>query len=115
MFLPDIAEDNLKLLSEDVAMTIYGVMLAIEVRKNWAMAMHLFSSCKMQGCFQCNNLVEQWEKEFYVSSEKVKKYYFDNFPDIETVKPVPIEVNNEFKDILCSKYIGKCIYSDLTS
>ena len=47
----------------------------------------------MQGCFQCNNLVEQWEKEFYVSSEKVKKYYFDNFPDIETVKPVPIEVN----------------------
>jgi len=47
LFLPDIAEDNLKLLSEDVAMTIYGVMLAIE------------------GCFQCNNLVEQWEKEFY--------------------------------------------------
>ena len=42
LFLPDIAEDNLKLLSEDVAMTIYGVMLAIEVRKNWAVALHIF-------------------------------------------------------------------------
>ena len=32
MFLPDTAEDTLKLISEDVTMTIYGIIMAIEVR-----------------------------------------------------------------------------------
>ena len=38
--------------------------------------------------------MEQWEKEFFVCSEKVRKYYCDNFPDMKTLKPVPIEVIN---------------------
>ena len=38
--------------------------------------------------------MEQWEKEFFVCSEKVRRYYCHNFPDMETLKPVPIEVIN---------------------
>ena len=30
--MPDSAEDTLKLISEDVTMTIYGIIMAIEVR-----------------------------------------------------------------------------------
>ena len=55
--------------------------------------------------------MEQWEKEFFVCSEKVRKYYFDNFPDMETLKPVPIEVVNlsrlfeeDNKPFWCQRY-----------
>ena len=47
----------------------------------------------MDGCMQCENLLDQWEKEFFViHTEKIKSYYYQNYPDIESLDPLHFEV-----------------------
>ena len=56
----------------------------------------------MDGCYQYESLLEQWEKDFFlVNSEKMKEYYRCTFPDIESIRPISMEVGVfSLKDIL---------------
>ena len=47
----------------------------------------------MDGCFQYENLLEQWEKDFFlINSEKMRNYYRCTYPDVDALSPIHLEV-----------------------
>ena len=53
--------------------------------------MGLYISC--DGCMRCDNLLDQWEKEFFIfHTEKIKSYYNQTYPDMTTLGPLHLEV-----------------------
>ena len=52
-------------------------------------------SCAIDGCFQFENLLDQWIGEFFPAenSEKIRNYYLSTYPGIERLDPVRLEVN----------------------
>ena len=59
-------------------------------------------SVAMDGCYQYENLLQQWEKDFFLfNSEKMKDYYRCTYPDIESIDPLRFEVGvYSLEDIL---------------
>ena len=52
-------------------------------------------SCAIDGCFQFENLLDQWVSEFFpANSEKIRKYYRSLYPGIESLEPVCLEVSS---------------------
>jgi len=55
-------------------------------------------SCAIDGCFQFENLLDQWVSEFFpANSEKIRKYYRSLYPGIESLEPVCLEMFDTVK------------------
>ena len=77
IFFPHTATDDkmLEEIAENVNCNITGLGFA------------------MDGCYQHKNLLEQWEKDFFlIHSEKLRKYYCCTYPDVESMDPIRLEV-----------------------
>ena len=46
----------------------------------------------LMDCFESVNFLEQMIRNMFVDSKKYRKFYVETFPDIESIKPIPIEV-----------------------
>ena len=76
LFFPQSDASLIEAIADNISTTIMG----------------LYAS--MDGCMRCENLLDQWEKEFLViHTEKIKSYYYQNYPDIETLDPLHFEVH----------------------
>ena len=77
IFIPQTATDDkmLEEIAENVNLNITGLGFA------------------MDGCYQYKNLLEQWEKDFFlIHSEKLRNYYCCTYPDVESMDPICVEV-----------------------
>ena len=75
MFLPQTDSMFIEAIAENISTTIMGLYIS------------------MDGCMACENLLDQFEKEFImVKTEKIKSYYHQTYPDIETLNPLHLEV-----------------------
>ena len=77
IFIPHTDKDDMMLeeIAENVNLNIIGLGVA------------------MDGCYQYKNLLEQWEKDFFlINSEKVRNYYRCTFPDVDSIGPIHLEV-----------------------
>ena len=75
IFFPRTDDMVLEEIAENVNLNIIGLGVA------------------MDGCFQYENLLEQWEKDFFlIHSEKVRNYYRSTFPDVESIGSTHPEV-----------------------
>ena len=75
IFLPETDTLVIEKIADNINVNIMGLAFA------------------MDGCYQFKNLLEQWEKDFFlINSEKMKEYYRCTFPDIESLHPVHGEV-----------------------
>ena len=76
IFFPHTDEIMLEKIAENVNLNIIGLGVA------------------MDGCYQYKNLLEQWEKDFFlINSEKVRNYYRSTFPDVDSIGPIHLEVH----------------------
>ena len=75
IFFPHTDDIMLEEIAENVNLNIIGLGVA------------------MDGCYQYKNLLEQWEKDFFlINSEKVRNYYRCTFPDVDSIGPIHLEV-----------------------
>ena len=74
-FFPQSDSLLIEALADNISTTIIG----------------LYISC--DGCMRCDNLLDQWEKEFFIiHTEKIKSYYNRTYPDMEKLGPLHLEV-----------------------
>ena len=75
IFFPHTDDKMLEEIAENVNLNIIGLGVA------------------MDGCYQYKNLLEQWEKDFFlINSEKMRNYYRCTFPDVDSISPIHLEV-----------------------
>ena len=75
IFFPQSDSLLIEALADNISTTIIGLYLSLD------------------GCMSCDNLLDQWEKEFFIiHTEKIKSYYNKTYPDMETLGPVHLEV-----------------------
>ena len=77
IFFPQTAKDDMMLeeIAENVNLNLIGLGFS------------------MDGCYQHKNLLEQWEKDFFlIHSEKLRNYYICTYPDVESMGPIRLEV-----------------------
>ena len=89
-FFPETNFDILESIAESINLTFMGLMVSLD------------------GCFQSKNLLDQWERDFCLGkSEKIRNHYRQNYPDIESLDPVTIEVCLKLKtlDLIFSREI----------
>jgi len=75
IFFPHTDDMILQEISENVILNIIGLGVA------------------MDGCYQYDNLLEQWEKDFFlINSEKMRNYYRCTYPDVDALEPIHLEM-----------------------
>jgi len=75
IFFPHTDDMMLEEIAENVNLNIIGLGVA------------------MDGCYQYENLLEQWEKDFFlINSEKMRNYYRCTYPDVDALGPIHLEM-----------------------
>ena len=114
VFLPQLTADTLDLIVGNVSLTVMGI------------------SCCAFRCFASRTLLEQYQNCSIIALDSIWSHYKQVFPDIENLKPVPIESydicsspyaqrfeDEEFIDAISEKFsnllkgdheLGKIIY-----
>ena len=75
IFFPESESLLIEAIADNISTTIIGLYVSLD------------------GCMRCENLLDQWEKEFFIiHTDKIKSYYNQTYPDMETLDPLHLEV-----------------------
>lgn len=88
IFFPESESMLIEAIADNICTNIIGLYVSLD------------------GCMRCENLLDQWEKEFFIiHTEKIKSYYNQTYPDMEKLNPFNYEVCQRACHLNIRKYI----------